>query len=124
MNKLKIFYWVVTVLLSVFLLGSGIGDLTYAAPIAQGFGHLGMPLYLLPFFGVLKILGVIAILVPQLSRLREGAYAGSLFYAIGAVYVHLANGDPAGEAAGATVMLILVLASYLTSLKVRQVAMY
>lgn len=120
MNKMKITYWVSTILLSLFLLGSGIGDITLAEQITTGMTKLGIPLYLVPFFGVLKILGALTILLPQLSRLHEGAYAGMLFYAIGAIYVHIASGDLIANTAGSVVMLILVLSSYFASLKVRK----
>ncbi len=119
MNKVKIAYWVVTGLLSVFLLGGAIGDIMLAEQMVTSLAKLGIPAYLLPFFGVMKIMAVIAILTPQLGRLREGAYAGLLFYAIGAIYVHIAGGDPVAQAAGATVLLLLVLASYFTSLQVK-----
>lgn len=49
-------------------------------------GVLGYPKYILPFIGVAKALGVIAILVPGFHRLKEWAYAGLAIDLIGATY--------------------------------------
>ncbi|MDQ4139019.1 MAG: DoxX family protein, partial [Bacteroidota bacterium] len=54
---------------------------------------LGYPGYLVPFLGVAKILGIVAILIPGYPRLKEWAYAGLVFDLIGAMYSHLSNGD-------------------------------
>ena len=58
--------------------------------------QLGYPLYILPFLGVAKFLGIVALLVPGFPRLKEWAYAGFTFDLIGAVYSGIAkNGfDP------------------------------
>lgn len=119
MNTVKIVYWIATALLALLLLGSAFADITLAEPIVAGMTKVGIPLFLMPFFGVLKILGIITILLPALSRLREGAYAGLIFYAIGAVYVHIGAGDTLAEMAGALTMFVLVITSYLTSLQVK-----
>ena len=47
---------------------------------------LGYPKYIIPFLGVTKILGVIAILVPGFPRIKEWAYAGLFFDLLGATY--------------------------------------
>lgn len=119
MNTVKIVYWITTVLLALLLVGSAFADITLAEPIVAGMTKVGIPLFLMPFFGVMKILGIITILLPALGRLREGAYAGIIFYAIGAIYVHICAGDAIAEMAGAFTMFILVITSYLTSLKVK-----
>lgn len=51
---------------------------------------------MLPFLGVAKLLGVIALLVPGFSRIKEWAYAGMFFDLTGAVYSGLSVGgfDP------------------------------
>lgn len=60
------------------------------------FKQLGYPAYLLPFLGVAKLLGLIAIVVPGFPRLKEWAYAGLFFDLVGAVYSGLSVGgfDP------------------------------
>jgi hypothetical protein len=57
------------------------------------FAHLGYPTYLLPFIGIAKILGVVAVLVPGFPRLKEWAYAGLVFDLTGALYSHISVGD-------------------------------
>jgi hypothetical protein len=56
--------------------------------------ELGYPLFFVPFIGVAKLLGVIAILVPGFPRLKEWAYAGLYFDLIGATFSILAVGKP------------------------------
>ena len=95
MKKANIFYWVVTGLFSFMMLGSAIPDI-YMDPIAvQGMHReLGYPLYFIPFIGVAKVLGVIAILVPGYPRVKEWAYSGLVFDLIGATYSIMAIGKP------------------------------
>ena len=59
------------------------------------FEHLGYPPDLLLFVGTAKILGVVVVLVPRVSRLKEWAFAGLTFDLTGALYPHLSVGDPA-----------------------------
>ena len=69
MKKANIFYWVFTGLFSAMMLGSAIPDVISSPIAVQGMHHeLGYPLYFIPFIGVAKILGVLAILLPISSR--------------------------------------------------------
>ena len=61
------------------------------------FKTMNMPAYLISFFSIAKLLGVIAILVPGYPRLKEWAYAGLTFDLIGAVYCNYAVGKPAAN---------------------------
>jgi hypothetical protein len=54
---------------------------------------VGVPLYLIPFIGIAKVLGVIAILIPGFPKLKEWAYAGLFFDLIGATYSICASGE-------------------------------
>ncbi len=91
MKKTKIFYWTVTGLFSALLLLSAIPDIL-SVPEAKTFmAHLGYPGYILPFLGVAKALGVIAILVPGFPRIKEWAYAGIFFDLLGATYSQISN---------------------------------
>ena len=81
-------------------------------PLAA-FTHLGYPAYLLRFIGTAKVLGVAAVLVPGLPRLREWAYAGLVFDLTGALYSHFSVGDPASTWIFAVFGLVLVTGSYL-----------
>jgi hypothetical protein len=77
------------------MLFSAIPDV-FSNPVAvKGMhGELGYPVYFIPFIGVAKLLGVIAILVQRFPRLKEWAYAGLFFDLIGATYSIAAIGKP------------------------------
>jgi hypothetical protein len=112
MKRIHLLYWLATGLLSLAMLGSGLGDVALAAPIVQNMQHLGFPVSLVQFLGVLKILGVLTVLFVPHEHLRVGAYAGFLFYSLGAVAVHVGAHDPATAALPALILLLLTVASY------------
>jgi len=87
MKKVNILYWVITGLFTAFMLFSAIPDIMFV-PEAVNFvsDKLGYPRYIIPFLGVAKALGVIALLIPGFPRLKEWAYAGLCFDLIGAAY--------------------------------------
>ncbi|HRG79756.1 MAG TPA: DoxX family protein, partial [Cyclobacteriaceae bacterium] len=78
------------------MLTSTIPNILSAPEWVEIFKQLGYPPYMLPFLGVAKLLGVIALLVPGFPRIKEWAYAGMFFDLTGAVYSGLAVGgfDP------------------------------
>jgi uncharacterized membrane protein len=92
-KKQLIIYWVSTILVSVGMLGSGLGQITHAKQMVDLIVPLGYPLYFLTIIGIWKILGVIAILSPGLKLVKEWAYAGFFFLMTGALISHLASGD-------------------------------
>ena len=95
MKKTNIFYWVFNGLFAALMLFSAIPDSISDPKAVEGMHvGLGYPLYFIPFIGVAKLLGVIAILVPGFPRLKEWAYAGLFFDLIGATYSMLAIGMP------------------------------
>ena len=73
---------------------------------------MGFPIGLLPFLGGLKILGALTVLFVAREHLKVGAYAGFLFYGLGAMAAHLTCGDPLPAALPALLMVGLTLASY------------
>jgi hypothetical protein len=81
-----IIFWISTGLFCAFMLSSAIPNILSAAEWVVIFDQLGYPQYLLPFLGVAKLLGVIALLVPGLNRIKEWAYAGFFFDLVGATY--------------------------------------
>ena len=87
MKTTKILYWVFTGLFAFMMFGSAIPDVISHPEAVKGMHDgLGYPLYFVPFIGVAKVLGVIAILIPGYPRLKEWAYAGLMFDLIGATY--------------------------------------
>lgn len=88
----RIIFWISTGLFSAFMLSSAIPNMMSTQEWIDVFKMLGYPVYMLPFIGVAKLLGVIALIVPGFPRIKEWAYAGLFFDLIGAVYSGLAVG--------------------------------
>ena len=91
MKKTKILYWVFTILFAALMLFSAIPSIiTNADSIKFMHDMLGYPVYIIPFLGIAKLLGAIAILIPGLKKIKEWAYAGLFFDLAGAVYSGIA----------------------------------
>ncbi len=90
-KKINTLYWVFTILFSALMLFSSWESILVTDNSIQLIhGMLGYPAYFIPFTGWAKLLGVIAILVPGFSRVKEWAYAGLFFDLIAAVYSGIA----------------------------------
>src|SRR6267154_4348809 len=96
----KIIYWIATIWLALGMVSTGAVQL-FKTKEGQGgidsITHLGYPVYLLTLLGVWKILGVVAVLIPKFPLLKEWAYAGFFFAMSGAIFSHIAVGDPVKE---------------------------
>ena len=91
MKRIKVLYWVFTGLFVVTMLLSTIPNIFVSADsIALITTQLGYPEYIIPFLGVAKLFGIIAILIPGVPRLTEWGYAGLFFDLIGATYSAIA----------------------------------
>lgn len=112
MKKTNIFYWIFTGLFSFMMLGSAIPDIVSAQIAVEGFKQMGMPAYLLPFLGIAKALGVIAILIPGFPKIKEWAYAGLIFDLTGATYSIIASGHPVSAWAPMALPIALGILSY------------
>jgi uncharacterized membrane protein YphA (DoxX/SURF4 family) len=112
MKKTKILYWVFTGLFAAFMLMSAIPDIFSQQIAVDGFNKMDMPTYLLPFLGIAKALGVIAILIPGYPRIKEWAYAGLIFDLIGATYAIISSGETNGVAF-MIVPFVLAILSYI-----------
>jgi hypothetical protein len=62
--------------------------------------------------GVWKVLGAVAVLAPRFPRLKEWAYAGTVFDLTGAAASHLAVGDGAIKLLGPIIFTGLAFASW------------
>ena len=113
MKKTRIFYWVFTGLFAAFMLSSAIPDIL-SLPVAVEGMHkgLGYPVYFIPFIGVAKLLGSLAILLPLSSRIKEWAYAGLVFDLIGATYSIIAVGGTPDQWGFMVLPLLLAYLSY------------
>jgi hypothetical protein len=86
-------YWTFTVLLVFELAAGSLWNLLQIEWVRVQLNHLGYPLYLTYILGVWKIAGAAVIIAPRFPRLKEWAYAGSLFDFSGAVASHVLAGD-------------------------------
>lgn len=79
MKKEKILFWTATIL--IFLFEGVLPALTSQTELAkEGIKHLGYPEYFGNALVVFKILGVLALVIPQVPKnLKEWAYAGFVF---------------------------------------------
>ena len=108
----KIIYWISTIWLALAMLASGFQQIFQTKGFVDIIVHLGYPLYFMYILGVWKILGVIVILIPKFSQLKEWAYAGFFFAMSGAAFSHIAAGDSVKEVAPSVVLLILIVVSW------------
>ena len=92
----KYLYYASTLLIALFVgLVGGIVDIIQPQNVIDTASHLGYPLYFFTLLGVFKILGGIALVLPnKANRLKDMAYAGFSFDLIFAAYSHLVVGDP------------------------------
>jgi len=85
MKKEKVFFWTATIFIALF---EGLMPaLTWQSELAkEGIRHLGYPEYFGNALVVCKILGVLALIIPQVpKRIKEWAYAGFATISHGAV---------------------------------------
>jgi uncharacterized membrane protein YphA (DoxX/SURF4 family) len=72
-------YWTLLILLAVFFLISGYLEITKNPATYLKTLKMGYPPFFILTLGISKILGVIALLIPNLKRLKEWAFAGFTF---------------------------------------------
>ena len=93
--KTNTLYWIFTGLFAALMLFSAIPNIiSNQQSIDLIAKTLGYPLYFIPFIGVAKTLGTVAILVPGYPRIKEWAYSGLMFDLIAATYSTIAIGTP------------------------------
>jgi len=109
MEKTKILYWTFTDVFAVVMFVFAVPDIVSSEIAIKGFAKMGMPFYLLPFLGIAKTLGVIAILIHGYPRIKEWAYAGLFFDLIGATYCVFSTSS-SGEMVGNLVFMAILLA--------------
>lgn len=113
MKRTNLLYWITTGLFAFVMFGSAIPDALVMPIAVKGFAEMGMPAYLLPFLGIAKMLGVIAILIPgSYPRIKEWAYAGLMFDLIGATYSVASCGKTVAEWSPMLLFVALGFVSY------------
>jgi hypothetical protein len=108
----KIIYWIATLWASLGMTATAIVQLFKAGTEVDKATRLGYPVYFLTIIGIWKILGVITILSPKFPLLKEWAYAGFFFIMSGAIFSHIAFGDPMKEIFPSVLLLALVVVSW------------
>lgn len=108
----KIVYWISTLWLALGMVSTGIVQILHVKEEADMMAHLGYPLYFLTLLAVWKFLGVMTILIPKFTLLKEWAYAGFFFAMTGAIYSHIASGDAVKELFPPLLLLVLTMVSW------------
>jgi len=104
-----IVYWIVTALFCLQVSFTAYAQLRLPQ-VAAAFNHLGFPAYFRVELSWAKLLGVVLLLAPVPSRLKEWAYAGFAIDLGSALIAHFSLGDGPqawGWAAGSGVLWAL-----------------
>lgn len=113
MKKNKIIFWISTAFIAVLVGLTPI--LTWKDPqsIEMITKHLGYPLYFLNTLNVLKILGGLALLIPQVpAKVKEWAYVGFAIDFIGATVSLVAVDGAIGQSFFPLIFLVFLVVSY------------
>ncbi len=78
-KKQSYVYWSLLLLLAAFFLISGLGELTKNPSTYLKTLKMGYPPVFIAALGVAKICGVIVLLIPNIKRLKDWAFAGFTF---------------------------------------------
>ena len=79
MKATKIIFWISTIIIFLF---EGVMPVLFSQSddSKEGFRHLGYPLYFITILTVFKVLGALALIIPQVpGGVKEWAYAGFTF---------------------------------------------
>ncbi|MEC7263089.1 MAG: DoxX family protein [Bacteroidota bacterium] len=108
----KIIFWTTTVI--IFLMEGVMPALTSQTELAkEGIRHLGYPDYFGNALVVFKVLGALALIIPQVSkRIKEWAYAGFAFDFIFASISHFAVDGMNFQSFFPLIFLGILMASY------------
>ncbi|UWY27562.1 DoxX family protein [Flavobacterium sp. TR2] len=120
MKTTKIIFWTTTIL--IFLFEGVMPALTSQTELAkEGIRHLGYPEYFGNALVVFKILGVLALIIPQVpGRIKEWAYAGFAFDFIFASISHFAIDGIGFQGFFPLIVLAILIISYVTYHKIQR----
>lgn len=120
MKKAKIIFWTTTIL--IFLFEGVMPALTSQTELAkEGIRHLGYPEYFGNALVVFKILGVLALVIPQVpNRVKEWAYAGFAFDFIFASISHFAVDGVDFQGFFPLIILAILMTSYIYHHKIER----
>jgi len=120
MKKAKIIFWTTTII--IFLFEGVMPAFTSQSEMAkEGLRHLGYPQYFGNALVVFKILGVLALIIPQVSnRIKEWAYAGFAFDFIFASISHFAVDGVNFQGFFPLIFLVILAVSYVYHHKIER----
>ena len=120
----KIIFWVTTTL--IFLFEGVLPALTSQTEMAkEGIRHLGYPEYFGIMLVVFKVLGTLALIIPQVpARIKEWAYAGFVFDFIFACGSHWAVDGFGGQTIFPLIVLAILMVSYVSYHKLKGTAIF
>ncbi|GAB1857998.1 hypothetical protein MHTCC0001_28350 [Flavobacteriaceae bacterium MHTCC 0001] len=118
MKRNKIIFYVATGLLTALMLFSVSNYFFNYEMIKGAFTKFGYPTYIIYPYGIIKLLGLVALWIPSFKVLKEWAYAGFFFAFILAFFAHYMVGD--GEQMGAVIAMVLLLVSYVFNKKINK----
>ena len=112
-RTLNILYWSITGLLAAFMIFSSLDNVVTGEQSVQ-FIHdkMGYPVYFIPWIGVAKMLGSIALLRPVWARVKEWAYFGVFLDLSTATYSFIALGEPVAGYAPMFLFIAVLVLSY------------
>ena len=120
-KTIKITYWILLIIFCLAMTADGIGGISMAKEGIEALNRLGYPSYIMPLLGVLKLLGVVALLQTRYQRIKEWVFAGLTFNFIGAAVSHLAAKHPLSEAMQPIIALVVMLIVYIFWKKYEQI---
>lgn len=120
MKTTKILFWTTTIL--IFLFEGVMPALTSQTELAkEGIKHLGYPEYFGNALVVFKILGVLALIIPQVpARIKEWAYAGFAFDFIFASISHFTVDGIDFQGFFPLIVFAILIVSYVTYHKIQR----
>ena len=117
MKTNKIIFYAATGLLTVIMLMSASMYFFDYDNVAEMFKNFGYPTYIIKPYGLIKVLGLVALWFFRGKAINEWAYAGFFFAFVLAFFAHVMIGD--NEQWGAVIAMILLALSYLFGKKVQ-----
>jgi len=85
-------YWTFTILFALLMIFSAVGGIQPSQQAIELIHDgLGYPIYFIQFISVAKLIGAVAILIPNFNRIKEWAYAGLFFDLSAAIYSGIAS---------------------------------
>lgn len=118
MKIIKITYYVTTIIISVMMLFIAYETLTMPE-VKESMEHLGFPDYFRVQIGIAKLIGVAFLWIP--SRLtKDIAYIGFAIMFGSASIAYFAVGDPFSKVIAGIVFLAILIASYISQLKLQK----